>query len=120
MSKGNQGIQSKNKVRVPQRLGSGAKAINHAGASQIGAAQGNHFTTGGENGRMNSRYGGVDLYSTGPGYNKAKFGNELALNVGKGGPGTGRTVYASGSQCRTGDGGRPLNPQDPLAPWSRK
>jgi hypothetical protein len=29
-------------------------------------------------------------------------------------------VYASGSQCRTGDGGSPLRPQDPLAPWSRK
>jgi hypothetical protein len=30
------------------------------------------------------------------------LGNELATNVGQGGPGTGRTVYPSGYQCQTG------------------
>ena len=110
----------KNLVHPGVRTGSSSKAMNHAGVAQIGQRQGNHFTQGGADGRMESRYGGVDIYSDGPGYNKAKYGNEVAKNVGAGGPGTGRTVYASGTQCRTGDGGPALKPQDPLAPWSRK
>jgi hypothetical protein len=111
----------KNLVHPGQRHGSGSKAINHAGASQIGAAQGNHFTNGGADGRMESRYGGVDVYSEGPGYNKAKYGNEVAKNVGAGGPGTGRNVMSCGSQgTHGGVAGNKLNPQDPLAPWSRK
>jgi hypothetical protein len=31
-----------------------------------------------------------------------KFGNEVALNVGKGGCGTGRTIYKTGSQDQHG------------------
>jgi hypothetical protein len=38
-----------------------------------------------------------------------KFGNEVALNVGKGGCGTGRTVYERGTQQQYGSGG----PQEP-------
>src|SRR5262249_53997189 len=34
----------------------------------------------------------------GPGFDGAKYGNELALNVGAGGPGRGRTTYHCGSQ----------------------
>jgi hypothetical protein len=30
------------------------------------------------------------------------LGNDLATNVGKGGPGTGRNIYPSGFQCQTG------------------
>ena len=125
MSKGHKpggGIRSRVNVSVGQRLGSGAKAINHAGVAQIGARQGNHFTQGGADGRMESRYGGVDVYSTGPGYNKVKYGNEVAKNVGAGGPGTGRTIYASGSQCRTGAADPGNAPKAPaLFPgWERK
>ena len=39
-----------------------------------------------------------EVVNSGPGYNAAKFGNEAALNVGKGGPGAGRTIMRSGSQ----------------------
>jgi hypothetical protein len=31
-------------------------------------------------------------------FQPVKFGNEVALNVGKGGPGTGRTIHHCGSQ----------------------
>ena len=116
------GIKSRVNVSVGQRLGSGAKAITPAGASQIGARQGNHFTNGGADGRMNSRYGGVDLYSEGPGYNKAKYGNEIAKNVGGGGPGTGRTVYARGTQCVQGNvaPGNPPPAKELWPGWGRK
>src|SRR5215472_5532723 len=111
MSKGHKpggGIRSRVNVSVGQRLGSGAKAINHAGVAQIGARQGNHFTQGGADGRMESRYGGVDVYSTGPGYNKVKYGNATAaeLSGANAGCGKGRTVYATGSQCKTGEPAR--------------
>jgi hypothetical protein len=36
------------------------------------------------------------------------LGNAVSLNVGKGGPGTGRTTYPSGYQALRGDGGPPL------------
>jgi hypothetical protein len=32
-------------------------------------------------------------------FRPAPLGNTLVNNIGKGGPGTGRNVYASGSQC---------------------
>jgi hypothetical protein len=34
----------------------------------------------------------------GPSVNPTRYGNEVALNVGKGGPGTGREVFKAGSQ----------------------
>jgi|SRR6516225_1136869 hypothetical protein len=105
----------KNLVHPKIRTGSGSKAVVPAGPAQLGQRQGNHPTN-----RPSTSYGGVPIYSTGPGFQPAPFGNTKALDVGKGGPGTGRTIYGSGSQCRTGDGGSPLRPQDPLAPWSRK
>jgi hypothetical protein len=44
MSKGNQGIQSKNKVRVGQRLGQPRERIRPTGTAQYGQAQGSHVT----------------------------------------------------------------------------
>jgi hypothetical protein len=88
------GLGMNKNVRVGVRKGAGAKAINHAGAAQLGQRQGNHVTHQGA-----TRYGGVDLYSDGPGYNKAQYGNEVAKNVGDGGPGKGYVQYGqSGSQ----------------------
>jgi hypothetical protein len=45
--------------------------------------------------------GAPTLYQ-GQGFQPVKHGNELATNVGKGGPGTGRTIYKSGSQMQYG------------------
>ena len=122
MASRNQGIKSRNLVHPGVRTGSGAKAINHAGASQIGARQGNHFTNGGADGRMDSRYGGVDLYSTGPGYNKAPYGNAKALDVGGGGPGTGRNVYARGTQGVQGNpaSGNPTPAKELWPGWGKR
>jgi len=88
----NQGIRSKNLVHPSYRTGSGAKAKVVAGIAQLGQAQGNHVTE-----QDSTSYHGVSR-DGGQGYNKVKFGNELALNVGKGGPGAGRTVMPCGGQ----------------------
>jgi hypothetical protein len=66
--------------------------------------QGSHVTRGEE-----SNYRGDPLHS-GRSFQPVPFGNQVALNVGKGGPGTGRTVYASGSQGTQG-GTIPGNPR---------
>jgi len=108
------GIKSRVNVSVGNKTGAPRERIRHAGVAQYGQAQGDHITEHGSTG-----YGGVKAHTNKPGY-QSELGNKVALNVGGGGAGTGRTIYRSGSQCRTGDGGSPLRPQDPLAPWSRK
>jgi hypothetical protein len=58
--------------------------------------KGNHSTDGGD-----VPYKARALYS-GAGYSGSKLGNELATNVGCGGPGAGRTVYQRGMQAQHG------------------
>ena len=90
------------------RTGSGSKGISPGWVGQRGQKQGNHITDD-----KNTGYTGEKKF-TGKNFQPVKFGNEVALNVGKGGPGTGRTTYASGSQdCHgTPEQGSPRpNPQ---------
>jgi hypothetical protein len=106
------GLRSRNVVEKPVRTGKGARAIVPAGSAQLGQRQGNHVTEQGS-----TRYGGVDLYSNGPGFNKAQYGNAKALDVRGGGPGKGRTLYGqSGSQGCHGkpDAGSPMPKAKPL------
>src|SRR5215472_5827525 len=94
------GIASKQHVSIPVRTGTGSRNARPAGVGQIGSAQGDHTT----NRPGSSGYRGEKL--NGPAernFQPTKFGNEVALNVGKGGPGAGRTVYEHGTQCQTGD-----------------
>src|SRR5215469_6083453 len=98
MTKGHKpggGIQSKNKREVGNRTGAPQERIRPTGVAQYGQAQGNHFTEPGRDGRMNSGYGGVKAHTNMPGY-QSELGNKVALNVGGGGPGTGRTIYKTG------------------------
>jgi hypothetical protein len=92
--KGNQGISSKNVVRPGVRTGSGSFNARPAGAAQIGLMVGDHATSGGSSGYTGEKLHGPAERNMQP----VPFGNELALNVGKGGPGAGRTVYHCGSQ----------------------
>jgi hypothetical protein len=103
MARGNQGIQSKNKREVGNRTGAPRERIRHAGVAQYGQAQGSHVT-GAEGGGGDLNYHGVKAHTNMPGY-PSELGNKVALNVGGGGPGTGRTIYKTGSQCQTGSGG---------------
>jgi|SRR6516162_3567157 len=78
---------------------------------QLGNKQGSHVTRG-----QDSNYRGEIMHRGGT--LPTKFGNEVALNVGRGGPGTGRDVHACGSQGAhgaTNPGNPPSKTQDTLA-----
>jgi hypothetical protein len=90
----------------PTRQGTREKPATHKvseeASAQLGASVGFRAPT---------------LYQ-GQGYQPVKHGNELATNVGKGGPGTGRVTYASGSQGT--HGAVAGNPSPRGAPMSRE
>ena len=98
------GIGMNKNVQPPVRTGSGSRSTRPAGTAQIGTAIGDHTT----NRPGSTEYRGEKLH--GPAernFQPVKFGNEIALNVGKGGCGTGRTVYKTGTQQQSGSGGPP-------------
>jgi hypothetical protein len=110
------GIASKQHVRKPVRTGQQRERVVPAGVAQIGQRQGNHVTNKGSTG-----YGGANLLA-GTGY-PSKLGNQVALNVGKGGCGTGRTLYGqAGSQgCHGAPAQGNPKPAGTLFPgWERK
>jgi hypothetical protein len=93
------GIGSAVNREVGVRTGRGAQEMRPRGASQIGSSIGNKSTESGVvKGIPSERIQGARLP---PGLS-VKLGNEKALDVGKGGVGTGREVMRSGSQCQYG------------------
>ena len=90
------GHGSKNIVHKPVRTGAGSKSTSPGAVGQIGQSQGSHVTNKDETG-----YRG-EIFHKPPNFQPVKFGNEVALNVGKGGCGTGRTIYSTGSQDQHG------------------
>ena len=97
--RGGGGYGSRPHVETPVRTGSGSKSTRPAGVSQIGYQVGDHTT----NRPGSSGYRGEKLHSPERNFQPVKFGNELATNVGKGGPGAGRTLYGqSGLQGQHG------------------
>jgi hypothetical protein len=101
---GGGGINSRQHVEIKQNLGRSRKGISPGGVSQLGYSVGNHPTDG--SGTTNYRGDGWLDNRTGI---SVPLGNQLATNVGAGGPGTGRTVMRSGSQQTWGD----VNPGQP-------
>ena len=78
------GIQGNKNVKVGVRAGSpSTNVINPAGTRQLGNAVERET---------------VQPLQRGSAKAATELGNALATNVGKGGPGTGRTIYGSGSQ----------------------
>jgi hypothetical protein len=80
------GILGNKNVSPPVRTGSPNRGSSAGSADQIGAA-------------VSFKREEVER---GRAYNSSILGNEKALDVGKGGPGAGRTVMKSGSQNRGG------------------
>lgn len=115
MSKGNQGIQSRNTrhIRAP-KIEPRSRAKNPAGVSQLGNHIGSHVTSarGGDTG-----YRGQSL-ERGQGYNPPVGPTNNVAAVGVGG---GRTVYRCGSQQAYGNPnpGNPASGGDPLEHWKR-
>jgi hypothetical protein len=92
--KGNQGISSKNLVHPKVRTGTGSRGTHPGGVAQLGQHTGDHTT----NRPGSTGYRGEPPHNN-RNFNPVKYGNELATNVGRGGPGTGRTLYGqAGSQ----------------------
>jgi hypothetical protein len=99
------GIASKQNVEVRVRTGDGSHSARPGYVAQLGNKVGNHTTD-----RGTTSYTGEIFHNPAKDFQPVKFGNEIALNVGKGGCGTGRTIYASGSQGTQGT----VNPGNPL------
>jgi hypothetical protein len=76
-------------TRVPPRT----KAMPAAKPAHYGSAYGDHTTD-----RRKASPNAGPVTSVAPGFQPVPLGNTLTTNVGKGGPGTGRTVYRTGSQ----------------------
>src|SRR6516225_11161080 len=95
---GSGGGQGMNKnVQPSVRTGSGSRGTRPGGAESIGKSYGSHITNKDDTG-----YRGPKFHSD-QSFQPTKFGNEVALNVGKGGCGTGRTLYGqAGSQGQHG------------------
>jgi hypothetical protein len=86
------GHGSRNIVEPRVKTGTGSRGTRPGGAAALGSVYGNHVTN-----RDHTDYRGPKFHD-GKSFQPVKFGNEVALNVGGGGPGTGREVMASGSQ----------------------
>jgi hypothetical protein len=92
---GGGGYGSRPHVEKPVKTGTGPRSARPAGVAMFGTMQGSHSTVGGGS---ETSYRGERLHNDRT-FQPVKFGNEVALNVGKGGPGTGRTLHGqSGSQ----------------------
>jgi hypothetical protein len=84
-------------VRQGTRETPRVRGVNAVGANQLGEMQGNHSTDSGD-----MPFRREPLYQE-PNFQLVPLGNTLTNNVGKGGPGTGRTLYGqAGTQCMTG------------------
>jgi hypothetical protein len=97
------GYGSRQHVQVPVRTGTGSRSTRPAGVAQVGQSQGDHITN-----KDSTGYRGERLHND-RNFRPVKFGNEVALNVGGGGCGTGRTIYKTGSQGTQGS----VNPGNP-------
>jgi len=107
MSKGSGGggYHSRQHVEKSVRTGTGPRSARPAGVAMFGTMQGSHSTVGGGS---ETSYRGEKLHNDRT-FQPVKFGNEVALNVGRGGPGKGRDVMACGSQGTHGS----VNPGNP-------
>jgi hypothetical protein len=91
-------------VQPSVRTGTGSYGTRAGGAESIGKSYGSHITNKDDTG-----YRGPKFHDD-KSFQPVKFGNEVALNVGKGGCGTGRNLYGqSGTQGTHGsvDPGNP-------------
>jgi len=91
---GGGGYHTRQHVEKSVKTGTGSRGTRPAGTAQIGIMYGDKATHGDPKG---SAYRGERLHHD-RSFQPVKFGNEVALNVGRGGCGTGRDIHARGSQ----------------------
>ena len=103
------GINSNKLVRPPVRDGKPAMGVRPGYVDTLGNMRGNHATEVGR--ALNNT---TPMQTVKPPIS-VPLGNELATNVGAGGPGTGRKVMATGTQGQYGKsdpGNRPTGKVD--------
>jgi hypothetical protein len=107
------GIASRQHVQTSVKTGAGSFNARPAGAAQIGLMVGDHATHSGNS----TGYKGEPLHGPAERNFPTRLGNEVALNVGRGGPGTGRDIHATGSQGQHGNvaGNAPARSRDILS-----
>ena len=93
------GPRSKNVVEPRVRTGKGSTGIRPGWTNAPGSHYGDHVT---DTKGPGTGYRGPQR-EEGKSFQPVKFGNEKALDVKGGGPGTGRTIYKTGTQCMTGE-----------------
>src|SRR6516165_8250409 len=84
------GIASRQRVEKPVKVGAAARVMRPQGVSQIGSSIGNRVTNSGR-----TLSGAVEPVrgKALPAGLSVPLGNQVALNVGRGGPGAGRVLY---------------------------
>src|SRR5262249_44744059 len=108
------GFGSSKHVRVQVYYGQQSKGKNPRAVSQIGSAMGNHITE--STGKMGREKVIERMDHPAPTAAGIRLGNQVAGNVGKGGPGAGRNLYGqSGSNKVYG----PVNPGTPGLPSTK-
>jgi hypothetical protein len=96
---GGGGYGSRNIVRPGVRNGTPGRGWNPGNVGQIGQMLGEHSTESG--GGLRGAY--EPPSAPRPAAAEMRLGNEVATNVGKGGPGSGRQVMKTGSQGTHGE-----------------
>ena len=92
------GIGMNKNVQPSVRTGTGSRGTHPGGVAQLGQHVGDKATHGNSKG---TGYRGEPLHNN-RSFQTVPFGNEVALNVKGGGPGTGRTIYKTGTQDQHG------------------
>ena len=101
----NRPYHSRQHVEKPVKTGSGSRGTRPGGAESIGKVYGDHITN-----KDTTGYRGPKFHND-KSFQPVKFGNEVALNVGKGGCGTGRTLYGQAGSQGTHGAVNPGNPR---------
>jgi hypothetical protein len=97
---GGGGYKSRPHVEKSVKTGAGNRGVSVGAVGQLGQKQGSHTTDSRETSYRGDNRGHMHQ---GAALRPALMGNEKALDVGRGGPGTGRTTYDCGSQSQHGD-----------------
>ena len=97
------GVESRNVVSKPVKTGVGARAVNKNWPAQVGGSRGNRVQGALESGGGKVLTGVRAEPYKGPSFKLVPLGNALVNNVGKGGPGKGRTLYGQSGLQGTHD-----------------
>jgi hypothetical protein len=111
------GLTLNKNVRPSVRTGSAATGVRPGYPDLLGNMRGSHVTDGRD---LSAKLTPMQTVKP-PAGGGQMLGNQKALDVGKGGPGTGRVVMATGSQKQYGAANpgerKPISGPDPLSPW---